>query len=100
MLRLKNGVNAAGMKPESLLIVMIAKDVCREMGKECVITSITDGKHSANSLHYEGLAVDLRTRHMIDSEQKEFKDQMAARLGGNYDVVLERTHVHVEFDPK
>jgi len=100
MLRLKAGVKPKGMQPEILLAIIVARDVCQRLGKECVITSLTDGKHSKNSLHYSGKAVDLRTRDMERGEQAMYRDQMKDRLGDDYDVVLEKDHLHVEFDPK
>ena len=63
---------------------------------ELVITSGKDGTHGNNSLHYEGKAVDLRTWNVLDALVKQLK----VHLGPNYDVVLEDTHLHVEYDPK
>lgn len=62
-----------------------------------VITSIRDGLHSPGSLHYEGNAFDLR----LPSKSRITKIVAALRreLGSPYDVVLERTHIHIEFDP-
>ena len=63
---------------------------------ELVITSGKDGTHGNNSLHYEGKAVDLRTWNVLDALVKQLK----AHLGPDYDVVLEKDHIHVELDPK
>ena len=62
---------------------------------ELVITSGKDGTHGNGSLHYEGKAVDLRTWNVLDALVKQLK----AHLGPDYDVVLEDTHLHVEYDP-
>ncbi len=105
MLSLKQGeipASAAGFKPEILLAIMVADGAYTQYGHECVITSGTDGEHSEGSLHYEGLAVDFRTvRHgMGDDEIESLAAVLRKRLGQDYEVVVEATHIHVEFDPK
>lgn len=67
---------------------------------EITITSAKDGKHSANSLHYEGKAVDIRTWDMKPGTIKSTARVIADRLGGKYDVVVENNHIHIEYDPK
>lgn len=68
---------------------------------EHVITSCLDGQHMATSLHYKGLAVDLRTRTLPTEEAVEAAvSALRLRLGRAYDVVHEPTHIHVEYDPK
>lgn len=99
-MRLKPGVKLAGVKTEIMFAVLVADQVYREVGKDVVITSVTDGTHSANSLHYKGLAVDLRTSYLTEQEKKFAVEQLKVRLGAEFDVVLESTHIHIEFDPK
>lgn len=70
-----------------------------------VVTSGNDGKHMAGSLHYKDLAIDLRTGHawekplMTQAEAQALRDELDRRLGVGYDVVLEKDHVHCEWDP-
>ena len=97
---IKTGVKASGLKPEILLAIQEAREVYHVLGATLVITSLLDGKHSTNSLHYEGLAVDLRTRHLDESVKPIVAARIKKALGPEYDVVLERTHLHIEFDPK
>jgi len=68
---------------------------------EPVITSITDGKHSAvNSLHYSGAAVDFRIKNIPDAYDKESVALLIReRLTKDYQVVLESTHIHIEYHP-
>ena len=61
-----------------------------------IVTSGFDGKHSATSLHYKGLAVDLRTRDFTD----EWARYLRNALGSGWDVVVEPDHIHVELDRK
>lgn len=98
-MRLKPGVEAKGLQPEILLAVIAAQHIYSEKGYGLVITSLLDGKHSANSLHYKGLAVDLRIRHLPQGTANVITHELSEALGSEYDVILEDDHIHVEFDP-
>ena len=78
---------------------MVVEGVCRGYGVECVITSAFDGEHKPGSLHYEGKALDYRTRDIPKLSRERFAKDVAERLPPGYDVVLESTHLHVEYDP-
>lgn len=97
---IKKGVKAKGLQPEILLAILVAKDVYHKLNVELIITSLLDGKHMANSLHYEGLAVDLRTRNMSKDDRPIATARLKKALGNEYDVVLEKDHIHVEYDPE
>lgn len=107
MLSLKHGVqynnNKAKAEPVVNLIIQVVNSVFDKAGYDCIVTSIVDGRHSANSLHYrdgKGRAVDFRTRHLPDQETKEaITRAISDALGPEFDVVLESDHVHVEYDP-
>jgi len=96
MIAIKPGVRIRGMGPEILLAVVVAHELFRERGESMTITSCTDGVHKDGSLHYTGCAVDLRlpVLHSI------LVDALRSRLGTDYDVVLEKDHIHVEYDQK
>lgn len=70
----------------------------QETGRDAEFTSIVDGQHSKTSLHYAGLACDLRTWFL--DNHVSFRNMLAEALGPDYDVILEPTHIHVEFQPK
>jgi protein-tyrosine-phosphatase len=93
---LKAGVRVKGIQTEILLAAMIADTICQKHGVEFVITSAGDGVHSINSLHYKGQAIDIRSRDMKSPEL--IAKELAEALGDEYDVVLEKDHIHVEFD--
>ena len=100
MLMLKFGVRVAGLRPEILLAVVAAERVCAEMGVVCVVTACVDGVHQAGSLHYCGLAVDLRSRDFRPGDLDKAIARIKQCLGADYDVVLENDHIHLEFDQK
>lgn len=99
-MRLKPGVLLAHLTPQMVLAAVVVNQVYHERGLLCTITSGSDGTHSANSLHYSGNALDFRTRDVIHSDRAILAAEIKARLGENYDVVLESDHLHVEHDPK
>lgn len=102
MLVLKFDVDPGGIQPELVLGLMIADGVYGQFGhKETVVTSIRDGKHLASGLHPKGKAFDLRTTAagMGQFHAGEIAIALRRRLGNSYDVVVEKDHIHVEFDP-
>jgi len=67
----------------------------------CVLTSAHDSTHHDDSLHYVGRAIDVRTREMSNSQQQEVLNVCKLKLGPlGFDVVLEKDHLHIEYDPK
>ena len=99
-LKLKPGVRMFGIRPEMVLAATIVTSVYSEFNNaECVITSITDGQHGPKSHHHKGFAIDFRTRHIPTGMLDTLRARVQACLGDEFDVVLEKTHLHVEFDP-
>ena len=100
-MELKQGVKPLGIKTEIILAVFIASEVYKSFEVDFVITSITDGKHSQqNSFHYSGNAIDIRIKNipakkMIDDIFLEIR----RRLTKDYQVILEPTHIHIEYQP-
>ena len=52
------------------------------------------------SKHYEGKALDLRTRDFSRDTAEKITVKLQNNLGRDYDVVNEKEHIHVEYDPK
>jgi hypothetical protein len=97
---IKAGVDVEGLQPEMVLAVALVKPIIEWYGTDFVITSALDGKHSANSLHYKGRALDIRHWGVPAPLRPECVKKMQTALGGQYDVVAEATHFHIEFDVK
>ena len=98
MIKLKPGVRIAGIRPEITRALQIAAGLFAAENLDCVVTSVVEGRHGRNSLHFVGLAVDLRRRGLSDA--KKFSSDLRKALGADFDVVLEETHIHVEFQPE
>lgn len=99
---IKKGVDVAGIQSELVLAYVIAQDLYRQYKTTCVMTSCKDGIHGRASLHYTGNAIDLRIWNLPGGKEKapEVAKRLGELLGGQYDVVLEKDHIHVEFQPK
>jgi len=67
-------------------------------GYQVTITSGCEGLHHKNSLHYKGWAVDLRTRDLKKNFHQRWKRMIQAKLGSRYLVLLEPTHIHIQFN--
>jgi uncharacterized protein YcbK (DUF882 family) len=101
MMRFKEGIKLAGIRAEIVMALTITADVFRDVANaELIVTEITGGTHGRGSLHYVGQAADIRSRNLTKSQQTNVVLEMRERLGENYDVILESTHIHLEFQPK
>lgn len=98
-MELKAGVRILGLKPETLLGMRIVESVYEEFKKSLTITSVIEGKHSRGSLHYAGYAFDCRLPAGM-TDYTNFVTGLKNALGSDFDVVLEKDHIHVEFQPK
>ena len=99
-MNLKSGVIPTGTAPELIIAMMIVNEVYKAHGHSLTITSIADGRHSKTSLHYIGHAFDCRTRMLKSDEIYEIVKDISSRLTTDYDVVVEDTHLHIEYQPK
>lgn len=99
-MKLKSDIKLMGVRPEILIIIPILRKVYNYYDKELVITSITGGSHGIGSYHYIGQAIDCRTRYFNRDEKMKVKAMIEKRLTDAYDVILEPTHLHIEYDPQ
>ena len=97
---LKPGVRIQGVSSEIAFVMWIIAETFRDNGALLVVTSCIEGTHKAGSEHYQGNAVDLRTRDLATDKVAYIQKLLAQRLGADFDVVLEGDHLHVEYQPK
>ena len=102
MMKLKNNnVNIKDIRREMKdFFPLIEEIILKVEGQKYIptITSGKDSKHSENSLHYKGLAIDLRSRDM--KNPKLVVKMLKMALDYELDIVLESDHIHIEYDPK
>lgn len=100
MINKDDSVNTLGLHYKMRPVFIYADEIWKDLGETCVCTSAIDGKHSKYSLHYFGCAVDFRTRYFTEMQKLTAERYLKEKLGKDYDVVLEKDHMHVEYDPK
>lgn len=108
MIQFKDGVSVEGITKECIQgLLTVAMYYELYLDRPLVITSVTDGKHGKNSLHYKGNAFDQRTWttstsgvQLSDKDKQELSVALYQRLGNDWDVVVEGTHIHCEYDPE
>ena len=105
-LAIKEGVKVTGghFDPEMVIILDTARNTAPAMYDNTVwVTSANDSKHMAKSLHYEDRAFDIRIRNImgdISNNARLWVKAMKIILGDDYDVILEKDHIHAEYQPK
>lgn len=106
-MRFKEGVSLVDTDTQvSRPILLAMEDADRlhrkRARREAVITSVLDGHHMVGSAHFTGNAFDLRIWYLfpLPLTPESFTKELDRLLGEDYDVVLEDTHIHVEFQPE
>lgn len=100
MLKFKTNVKINGIKPEACIIITVVHSIYSVHDIACEVTSVTEGKHSRTSLHYIGHAVDFGIKNLGTVFAKEILEDIKTALTDEFDVLLEKDHIHVEFQPK
>lgn len=94
---LKAGVDISKLRAPIRKKLNTIKTIIRKIeDKELVVTSTYEGTHSAGSLHYAHLAIDIQKNTRV----KQTIAALKIKLGVKYDVIEETSHIHIEYDPK
>lgn len=100
-MRQKDGVRAIGVQAVTVYGMALAESTIKRItAMEMVVTSVTEGRHGLGSLHYKGLAFDIRISAWTPMMVENVTNGIKKDLGPDWDVVLETDHIHVEHDPK
>ena len=97
---IKEGVVHEGVHWRIGYALAIANRIWALHGKDLVWVSGREGRHSLGSFHPLGLAADLRTHYFNTDTIKEVAAALRTELPKGYDVVVEKHHIHMEYDPK
>lgn len=100
-----------GVIPKSLTILCAVANVAQEMGRSVTISAGDNGQHMITSKHYDGKALDIRSKDFPDFATKHvFLARVLTRLNRTtvkpaYQGLLENQgaeneHFHIEYDPK
>ena len=98
-LEVKPSVSLKGLDQKMHPTLNKAGKIWQKYGKTLVVTSTVEGKHCKGSKHYSGLAFDLRTRYFKKNIQAQVTNELSAELGQDFQVLLEKDHIHVEYNP-
>ena len=100
----KAGVDPKDLSPQCWYALWVADDLHRDLvHRDVVCTSTGEGEHSKRSRHYNAgwkgysQACDLRKWYLKD--EQFFVEELSSLLGSDYVVVLEKTHIHVQWSP-
>lgn len=102
-IQIKDGVVFKVLRPEIYTIFSLLSNLFAQHGRECVITSANDSKHAVESKHYKDLAIDIRSKHLLDSLQKHgMASELKRQLGNDYQVLFEyegepNEHFHIGY---
>jgi hypothetical protein len=104
-MQIKPGVSLVNVSWRMFHAALVAEEIYARQGSECIITSAGEGKHMRSSKHYARNnpsrmieAIDIRRRNITDPARA--CREIQAKLGRDYDCVLERDHLHIEWDQK
>jgi len=100
-MQIKEGASLQGLNIKMKSALVEADRVWKEYGQDLVVTSGTDGEHSAGSLHYYGYALDLRTKYFPPGVVHDVAMDLTESLGrisARFQVFVHTTHIHVEYD--
>ena len=105
---LKAGVSSVGIRAELVVALMVAESVYEEFGSSGRVVPSLCGEredHQDGSLHFVGLAADLRVNADLEgglpySSHQDLRNRLNDELGDDWDVIYEYTHIHIEFQPK
>ena len=97
----KPTVETGNLLPMTNTVIRIVKVIWESVtDKPFVLTSCLDGVHKQNSLHYRGLAFDIRLDDLNSEELRDFLMYCDLYTSRYIQVIVEVDHIHIELDKK
>ena len=103
-LRWKNSVRFDDLHAAMVFAAMRIDAIYANFGvDQCWITSANDSAHAAKSKHYDGRALDFRTKNVSGNVVGTLTNAIREALGPQYTVILEdlsrpNEHIHVQYN--
>ena len=96
----KDGTTLLGLHPKMQIANCIVAVIYFKNGFKFRLTAGVDQfGHSAKSFHPKGRACDWGIQGLSIQQVKDLRDEIDLKLGPDYDIVLEKDHIHGEYDP-
>jgi len=100
MLQIKQGVKLKGLSTRMCVALQVAEGAYGDFGYPLTLAHALDGVHAVQSFHYQGDAVDLRTKGIANLVVHGIVASLKLRLPG-FDIILEdeggdNEHLHIE----
>lgn len=109
-MKIKHGASIKNLRAEMAIACLVCSKTLEEFSQtRMTLTEGTGGVHMIGSLHGKGLAIDIRDWNLTNTQLQALVKNLNLDLGnifvddrweGEFDVVLEGNHIHVEFDVK
>lgn len=104
MIRWTDNVNFNGLRGVMVIAAIRVFHIYDAIAQQDAwVTSANDGKHTPNSKHYKGLALDFRTHNLNPDQRKKVFNELRKALGTTFTVLLEdenqpNEHLHIQFN--
>lgn len=98
---LDSGVLIDDLEQIMFRAIFAAAQVFNKRNIPLTITSTTSGRHMEGSLHYHGLAIDLRVWRIPHAIRQRVINELRHSLNlisHHFQVILEEIHIHIEYD--
>lgn len=99
-MRILDKVRVADLRAPMLIALYVADQSFRDHGYDMIWSCGPEGEHSFGSLHYLNCAVDVDYPGLSESDFRSIRNDIKTRLGNNFDVINEGSHIHIELQPK
>jgi hypothetical protein len=94
---LKKCVTLINMKPQMLIALMVSNQIFSDQGFTMFVKAVCNNEHASDSLHYNGLAVDISTLAIHKNMVEKMANAIRDALTGEFNVFVEVDNIHIEY---